>query len=216
MFESIAATLAFVFFGWPLVLFLAFLVIGIGITFKDEDFWWPLFFIILPLVLLYFAGHISYPGWKALLAYVGYYLAVGIGWSFYKWVIFVRDLKKHVEAFIENSPTKGFNIDREYKSISWANMTSEQKGETLWGECLCLSDFSTTLESKEVKKLNLIPSLSTGKNRTRVISWIVYWPFSVINYVFERLIRDILDWVVDVLKGVYNAVAKQIMRSVKI
>lgn len=210
------AALAFLFFGWPLLVAIGIFFIVISILF-EEDWWFiNLFFVAVSATLLYFAGHISIPNWTEIVLYVACYFGLGIMWSFYKWIIFVHDLKKEIEAFIACNPRHGFGVGVNYVMKNWADMKREERFETIWSECLCDTKFYKFLNSNEVKAGKLAPTLSTWQNKGRIVSWIAYWPLSVVNYVFERLIRDIINWVIDSLKGIYNSIAEYILKGLRI
>lgn len=44
-------------------------------------------------------------------------------------------------------------------------------------------------------------------NKVKLITWSVYWPFSVVNYAFGRLINDMYEWFINRLGNIYSKIA---------
>lgn len=198
MFLALAAFLS----GWIGLAVLVVYAFVIGALFEDD--WWfrGLLFLAVPFGVAYGLGLASLPGLTEIGVYFGVYALVGVVWSFFKWILFCTDLKKLLKEKV--SETK-----------NWTSLSNEEKGKALWG-AIVFSKFSPFIDRDAVvEKLNVAPHLGTWQNKAKVFNWIAYWPFSVINYIFDRLIRDLVDWVIESLKGIYNAIAANIMRGLQ-
>jgi hypothetical protein len=219
---------------WPLTLGVlgavalvgAFLIV-VGYFFEDD--WYFKGFLALGLVgaYLWFRGSFEHLDWRLAGLYAGGYLASGIVWSLYKWVIFVSDLKKHIQEYMQqkfqvtrNKPnahefTRDFD-KTQLTYVKWAELTKEEKGSKLQNH-LSTTKYAEFLNVERVKEdLHVTPTLSTWTNKAKIVSWIVYWPLSVASYVFGRLLKDLIDFVIENLKGVYNLIAASIMKGLEI
>ena len=110
------------------------------------------------------------------IKYAAIYLVVGVLWSFWRY-------KRYVTYCVAN---------RKYRSkygSSWIEYT--EKGSTPGNEMLT-----------EMERRSLIESLHPSKNLDRIISWILIWPFSVV----EMAAGDIIDLVTVLVRGVFKGV----------
>lgn len=201
--------------GWPLLVGFAVIFLIVAYDYKDE-YGFGLFWLAVFLGALHFAKMITLPtGWDILL-WLGIYFAAGAVWSLYKWIMLIRRLKRTVEVFIASGPTWDFYENNARKQLTWEQMTTVQRRDVLWRECICNSEFYKILESEQVRQGNLVPSLTGQYNRGKILDWIMGWPFSVLNYVFDKLLRDIAELIIDSLKGIYNTISEQILKGLRI
>lgn len=194
--------------GWLGLVVLGIYFFVIAALFEDD--WWfkGFLFLALPLAFAYGLGVIGIPDWKVAMYVVGGYLATGIAWSFPRYAILVSDIRKAVEK-IKSS------------SANWTTTPNSQKGDRLrailfgyGNKGRNLSDF---LDADEIQRnLNVMPSVSSIEAKARIFSWVLYWPFSMLNYIYTRLLKDLIDFIVERMKGVYNLIAQQIMRGLEI
>lgn len=204
---------------WGLVLLVTYLFI-IGALFEDD--WWfrGFIFLAVPVGIAYLAGVVGVPSFTQLGLLFGGYFIAGAIWSIYKWIVFVKDLKRDLTKHIETGRfTNGKTGTAYMGQLTWAELDKEAKGKALYefivhGEGSKYIDFLS--KDKVRDDLNVTPHLSTWGNRAKIFTWIMYWPFSVIKYVFERLLKDLVDWIIDSLKGIYNRIAEDIMKGLQI
>jgi len=226
------AAIATSFWIFPLLIMYLFIV---SIFFDDDWYFLGFFFLAIPLVLIYFslreAGSFEMPSWQTLIMSFGGYFVFGTAWSLYKWRVFVKDLRKAVESIVSTvKPTVWREVeklvtlrngetrketDRSRVNVAWPELKTEEKGEYL-SEVLS-SKFTEFLDKEKLKsELRLTPSIDHWKTKGKVFTWILYWPFSLVNYVFGRLIKDLIDSIIEQLKGVYNAIAAQVMKGLEV
>jgi hypothetical protein len=60
------------------------------------------------------------------------------------------------------------------------------------------------------------PRVICGENKYRVTGWILYWPFSVVNYIFGKLLQDILDAIIKMFRSVYHGMADMVFKDIRI
>lgn len=53
----------------------------------------------------------------------------------------------------------------------------------------------------------LFPSAArASRNKERIMTWWLYWPFSMVVYVFDDLLRDLFNWMYARISGVFNSI----------
>lgn len=107
------------------------------------------------------------------------YLPVGIAWSLYRW-------KRHCSTAVED-----FN---KFKS-DWEPENVDQRMENTF-------EFKQTRENTQRK-------LTASKNVTKIVSWIINWPFSVIENVLSDVIEVLTQFVKKRIIGLYNKISKK-------
>jgi hypothetical protein len=186
-----------------------------------EDDWWfkGLLFLALPILLAFEIGAIGFPGWANLGYLAVAYFLVGTVWSFFKWIILVTDLKKDVMKLM-NPEVKHDNGKRgmDNSMVVWADLDGRTKANHLWSNFFRPGTkyygFKQVTELEET--LNITPNVSSVYAKARIFSWIAYWPLSTLKYVFERLLKDLVDFIIERLKGVYNLLAANIMKGFQV
>ncbi len=111
------------------------------------------------------------------------YFAVGSGWGVIKWQLYV--LRKA----------------REYGH----RMVSLRKEFTQWGE-------SGVSYTEWLSARHDFPP-SPSKNRSRIVTWMVWWPFSFLGSLFSDLIRRGFDWIYDELATLLGYLSRRAFRS---
>ena len=189
---------------WPAV-FVFFVVVSI---FYDDDWLWAgIFFFVLPVVLLFvlFNG-VVIPPLSTLLLFSGGYLVVGFGWSFVKWLLTISKLRNQLEQTIST-------YKPEYlKPTNWSEVTSHDKGKYLYDRLN--SKEKDLVKSADFWNFDFVPKLSN--NKARVTRWIMYWPLSFLNYLFGRLLKDLIEAILNKLRGLYDAAARWMMGNLKV
>lgn len=219
----IAGIVAFV-VGLPLWIILSTVVLYffiVGALFRDD--WWfkGLLFLVIPFAIIFGFGVAEIPSWSTIGWLSAGYVGVGLVWSVFRWVIFVKDFKKVVEKLLLDLSEQQFLNDDGVR-CKWASLSTRQKGEQLFGGLYAKYDYShyefrDHLDEKEVKqKLNLVPNVSQWQCKARVVAWVMYWPLSAINYAYVRLLKDLVDFFIERMKGVYNRIATNIMQGVQV
>jgi len=222
MFLALFTALAFLNSWVGIVVLLAYLFI-ISALFEDDWFFRGVLFLAVPVGIAIGIGAIGIPKWSQMGWIALFYLMIGIGWSFFRWIIFVYDLKKIVQKLISEGKTTLTKVDGDIKYIvkPWTELNKEQKVEILLDE-LSAKDYSgyrfkDHLEDTQIRSnLNITPNISNWRAKVRVASWIMYWPFSVLNYAYNRLLKDLVDFIIEKMKGIYNLLAANIMKGLQI
>lgn len=130
--------------------------------------------------------HIFQVDTMTLLVSAAAYIPIGIMWSFYRWKRFC------------NKEVQDYN-DRKDQRVS----TDEVQG---------IADLAHWTE----RNLDSLKStVSPGNNITRLVNWIVIWPFSVV----ENVLGDIYDAIVRLVKNhlvnLYSKISSNALNNVK-
>lgn len=122
-----------------------------------------------------------------VLAIAGIYVAIGIAWSFAKWVMKVSDaykIKLKAEEHVKAHPE------------SWQHWPGETDEEKM----------------KREVKIQLVGNFSGGarpeaKNcKSQITSWMAYWPISLINFLIFDALRRFFRFLYEKLLDAYNAI----------
>lgn len=191
------AGLAFLFAGvWLWIWVGAFLIISSCFCYKEDiaNGIWILFaaligyYLIAPDPIHSIVDSSSTLLFKALPLY----LLAGLIWSFYKWVMKVRALGKQIAKAKE---TYGANEEGITNSLK-----SNEPAQDM-------------LTRSQILDKDYLPHLKEGYNRNKIINWICFWPLSVVDYILSKLLKDLLELIVDAFTGVYNTISRAILNK---
>jgi len=118
------------------------------------------------------------------------YVALGIAWSVGKWTLFVKEVFENFTTFkkkLENS--NKFKPEEIIKKLSAKFQPYGRDG--------------ATLESivEEIK-----PEASDKKSL--IVSWIAYWPISVLATLLNDPFRRFFEWVYENISGLYDKITE--------
>jgi hypothetical protein len=180
MFEMLFSNL-FVFYG---IIFVLFLVGTIFAEVDDNSSTFPFVPAICSAIFYFFLGRTDfyqYFDYSALqFAILGVvYLIVGSVWSFIKWYMYSKNKLPAYKRELEYELKK-------YEVSSFRDLNDEDK-------------------KKVEKELSgLIPKVTN--NKSRVISWIVYWPLSIVRYIFTEFLYDMFSGIFNLIKDYFQSV----------
>lgn len=149
------------------------------------------------------------------------YLVLGLLWSFYKWLLLLRTLKDQIIKSIERAKEVHEHDTREAKILA----EDGQRGSRFVPrEILPLDSYIDDkvrnnslaydmLGADKIRAKQYVPSIKNSYNRDKIINWICYWPMSMIDYIFSKLLRDLLDFIIDFFSGIYNQISKFVLRE---
>jgi hypothetical protein len=200
--------LAFTVYLWPLILVL----ILIGCFFMDADY--DDRFPITPIVLaaVGFLGYALFNGvfqeglvdavketWLTLLEVGGIYLAVGAVWSLFKFTRLCLYVKHQIEELLPDARYQVAN--HSYNNV--AHYFSYK-----------LESFLRKQDFKEDGSVGVSPKYP--KNASRIVTWILYWPFSVMHYVCYKLLKELAERIMDLLRLAYAAISNAVFSDLKV
>lgn len=135
------------------------------------------------------------------LKWAGVYLAIGVIWSFAKWIVFVfstrRELKGHKEEYIRRfAPALSADgklapedLDDFIKYLNDRRYTPTK------------SVSSIRIKSRQ----DIIPAMSD--NKRDLTRWAAWWPFSITWTLCNDALRKLINGIVQLFEGAYNRIA---------
>ena len=160
-----------------------------------------LFFLFMQFLAKYnIVASVAYNPWRLL--WIPGYFAVGFGWSFIKWWLYVnkaadkfRDMK---DKFLEQH-------GKEYDSNKiYSQQTSSATG------CNLKEEWDRYIQFKGEAK----PPLAK-MNKGRITSWIIYWPFSFLWSLLNDIIKKIVRQLVTTFQKVYQFISDRAFKGLE-
>lgn len=181
--------------GFWILVALEFLIL-IALT-EYEQPGWSFVTLILVGVLLHFFGNINllkiavaHPGWTAI-GIVGY-LFVGTIWSVVKWFFYVhRKKEEYIEAKkeYEDSPEYDYPPGDRYKQ----------------GETTIKLPWEESRAKKRLANSKGGPQPLVRDNKSRVLMWMTYWPWSALWTIIDDPIKR-------AFRAIYNLIHTQMQK----
>jgi len=126
---------------------------------------------------------------------VAAYFAIGIGWSFFKWTLFVRKF------------TLKYN---EYKAKFLAANDAKELTPELASE---LAD--SLADSYEARSQNItVKAPQFTEYAGKLTRWATYWPFSMVGFALNDIVRKAWYHIIHSLQGAYQAISDRLFKDV--
>lgn len=189
----------FVFGGllwWILVVFASILIIW---SLEEEHGAWATTAVVGTILLWQFFGDlqlqdISFGSIWDILGLVAGYVGVGITWGVIKWIFFVGKKKEEYEdlkrEWLEDQGVYGTKVvpDKLKKEFKYY-----------------LSKNPNWIETRGAKVLNIKPR--AHKNKSRIIRWMAYWPWSMLWSLLDDVWHKIFRWAQSRVSHLMNAIS---------
>jgi hypothetical protein len=157
--------------------------------------------------------------WKQLLLFVGLYFGIGLAWAVVKWKFWVdgwarqeREAISEARAkFIKLMGIKGTTVPDEHKELfkTWST-----GGEAIWK--LTEKEPRLTEGAGRLVSTDAGAALSVKANKSRLVLWGVYWPFSTIWTLIDDPLRRAYEFVLTVvIGGVLQSFSNRAVASVE-
>lgn len=187
-------------------------------------------------VALDWLGH----NWVEVVLFTGGYLLAGIVWSFVKWLSFLMGFREALaKAKLDYAKyVEDTNRSRESQRVAYeASMATFKTNLALFianggvpgskGEPhkpfqpelvnqLTL-DFQSWADQHRWSVSYLGNSIATrpqaSTNKTRIVAWMSFWPFSLVGTVVNDPVRRLLNWLYNLLSGTYQRMSDHIFRN---
>jgi hypothetical protein len=200
MFTLLASLLALGTIGFWLLVLIDFIVIT-ALVENEEGVWATVVAIgsiiglnylwKLPIVATIKAN----PGHTALL--IASYFALGIGWSFAKWVLFL-----HKQNFKY----------RDFKTQFLSKKNAKELTPELAAALMEELDSHNRYESYPDRRISAnAPQFLEHKGK--LTRWATYWPFSIIGTLLNDVVRKSWTYIINMLQGTYQRISNYIFRG---
>jgi hypothetical protein len=169
------------------------LFVGLGclvIWSVDKENGWGAFFgLVAAGVVAHFAHVIDFynvfSNWQNLLIYIGVYIAIGVGWTFVKWIFYtngwandkVEQIQELRQQFLKENRISSKEIPDNLKDKWMAYRQNEMRNV-----------FGRYVEISEEIKLT--------HNIERILIWCVYWPFSMLWTLIDDPVRAVCKFII--------------------
>ena len=132
------------------------------------------------------------------------YFALGAGWSIFKWYVFLhKGNRKYEEAkaeFVANeAKTKGVPA----ANLPWTGELAAKLLDTI-------TEHNKYLHESE--KINSEPP-QARKHKGTLTRWATYWPFSMIGFALNDVVRRAWRYVIDLLQSTYQRISNHVFRG---
>jgi hypothetical protein len=189
----------FVFGGyafWTLVVIVS-IVIMFQVEGDETSGGWAIFTMLITLCALQWMSDLKvftyiYEHPFAILQWFGFYIAIGIAWSFVKWAWAlhkVSEYARELHAEFEKSTEK----DKDWSSWVYRN------------------DGLRHYHARIRVSGSLPPR--AFENKERLVFWAMYWPWSLIGTFLTDWVKELYDRLVDFFSGLYQRTADYIFRN---
>lgn len=184
---------------WVVVLSIIWIVyLSINVINETDNNLKPLVSTVIYLGILQLYFNVPIMGYiinnpSIVIIFTFLYLVVGAIWSAYKWITYILNWKKvykKTKEYFFNLPENN-NIAEDEVSENW----KEER--------------QITLSNGIMYDLRSIPSALNFKSK--IIKWIVYWPFSMFLYLIIDLVRDVLEHLFNLIKSIYKKITLNIL-----
>ena len=136
------------------------------------------------------------PLYTAIL--IASYFALGVGWSIFKWVLF---LKKQTFKY------------EDFKAQFLKEKNAKELTPALAAEMVdSLSDYNR-YKNEEAKVSAATPQFREHKGT--LTRWATYWPFSMVGFALNDIVRKAWTFIVNMLQSTYQRISNHIFRNVE-
>lgn len=140
------------------------------------------------------------------LSYVIIYLAVGTVWSVYKWYRFLLKSRNNCEDKMRAWLSSQSEFARIYNHTTQEYTPAKYELPPVGSPVIVPNHLKANLAQY------LIPSVN--QNKSRIVSWMMYWPTSVVWHLLSDWVREIFDTIYRFFKGVFTSLRNRIFADV--
>jgi len=165
----------------------------------NEEFQWPLIGALVGVATLHWFSDI--PVWLyiktnyvTMLTYVGYYLVIGVVWSFVKWYMY---LLKEKDRYVDLRKTFLSDDNRYFKDLDESEKEIALKGKM---PTSLVKEWASRLRS------NKLPP-TAADNKGRITTWMIYWTFSMVGTLFGDWLKDLFNIIYNLFGNVYDKIS---------
>lgn len=183
---------------WPIILFgsywfwgaFAIIVLAMSWLLSDDDYGnfpvWAASVLSVIALMLFTDAPISWIWHNPITSLVGVfgYLLLGLGWSFFKWFLYLSDSAKDYERQRE-------------KIKSDFDLKHNDTGQTGYS-------FKEWVQ----RNYGFPPLLS--RHKSRLMTWTFFWPISIFKFMFSDFLRKLWDGIYTLTSKVYQKITNAV------
>jgi hypothetical protein len=143
--------------------------------------------------------------WYTWLLFVVAYLAIGAGWSMFRFYGWYKDRIEQIaedkDAWLE------WPSDHKY----WPDKKDKNGNRTQ------ISNKELTSEQQKIEWANHVDEHApkAWNYKAKIFVWWVYWPFDMVYYVLFDLLRDLWEWLYSWVSQIFERIAQRLRDSIK-
>lgn len=197
---------------WVVLALIAIIILGIAEIFvvENERFGWATICLVAAVVLaqgFHVISIVEYATSHLVLSlvYMLAYLAIGVLWSFVKWFSFLmlfrdkfRELK---DAFLRSVAGR--------EPVMEINLTAPIP-ETLREDFQKFAQREINYSNRPFGGLSFMKKPRAVEHKARIVSWMSFWPFSVVGTFLNDPIRRLFNWLFNSFKALYQKMADKL------
>ncbi len=185
-------------------IFVSIIALVLFIVVANEKPGWATISVIATLLLLAWLGDFNLwtvithnPLWAVALFFA--YVALGVGWSFWKWWFFVTDKR---DKFVE--------LKAEYERA--VKKRKEREEVEVIEHRYCYNDDTHLNRLRCEMELNKKPG--ARDNKARILTWTIWWPWSFIWTLVDDPLKKFFKYIYKKLQATYQKIADKIYAGV--
>ena len=143
------------------------------------------------------------------LAYLGVYIVIGIVWSVFKWIFYMRRIAISLSKDIQNAKNDAFGdhlvfLEKVCRSIN-------SRLGSIAERCVYVEDFQKEEVSVQtiLKKIQLSPS----SKKALIIAWMGYWPISAFATIVREFAINLANHIFEAVRSIYVKVSEKAISS---
>lgn len=157
---------------------------------------WATTTMLATIVVMHMFGFVNVFGtitshYQTFLIGVPIYIAVGVIWSFVKWIVFVYNRKEEYErakeAYFERNPN--------HEHCDWVEYVKNSRQNNY-----ALNNITKPPQASQYK--------------SKITTWMFYWPWSMLSTLFSDFIRRLYTFIYSRIKEVYQKISDKIYSDI--
>lgn len=208
-----------------------------------ESFGWTTASLIVTGAAIYYFNLWGFPAWvKAngplCFAFAGAYIVVGVIWSFIKWYSYLVSYRDQFTEIKDrfNKANKDL-IDSQWQWVQDNHITAKEvirsivtttneivnKGTLPFSENdLLYNDYTSKIKNGHdlnvefrcaKREYATFHKPEASSNKSKIIAWICYWPFSLIGTFINDPIRRLVNFLFTKLKATYQKMSDKVFKD---
>jgi hypothetical protein len=189
-----------------LLTIIAILLVILTITVEIEESGWATTLASISIALVVWkywdpiwSWAVSSP-WQ-VLGFIGVYIGFGLIWSIIKWAAYVKSYTRLFNSTKLDFEAKYGSVGENW--ITWTEKIRSNEQLKSFNPYLYYVSRSTTVE--ELAKTLI---LTTDNKKSVIVSWISYWPLSILGTIMNDPFRRLFTWIYNSFSGLYGKIGK--------
>jgi hypothetical protein len=139
----------------------------------------------------------------AFLGYVGLYVVCAVPWSFVKWFSFLRNYRDQYREYKGKFlASRNIPVTASVPDVSMSAFKDFVSNNYTW-----------TRGDVNLAGLSNLQRPRARDNKSRIVSWMAFWPFSLVGTLLNDPVRRFFSWVFTTFSSLYQRMADYVFRN---